>query len=384
MHLSTASSASPSSPLPSLSLIDTEDMALLREACRRFLEAEMPVAAVRRSVDGAGVSTEHWSKLAELGWPGVGVPEPFGGLGLGPSELTVLAQESGRFVQPGPLLATAVFAAVVAQAFTSEEAGRAARCAATGEGVGTWSVDCQSDLGTLRLRSDDNGFVLTGTRRLVPAVDTASDLLADVDYEGQPAVVLAPVPTTPGSVRPMSTLDVARTYGEVRYVDVPLEGWRVLRGAAAERARLRLVNLGTVVQCAESSGAASRLLEMTVDYAKSRQQFGRPIGSFQAIKHRLADMRIRTKSSDIAVRYAAHAIATGQSDATAAVHTAKYWVGESASRVAGEAQQIHGATGFTWDSDVHLFLRRIKANELTMGTPAWHSQRLAALTVAGH
>jgi alkylation response protein AidB-like acyl-CoA dehydrogenase len=364
-----------------LSLIDTEDMALLRAACRRFLEAEMPVALVRQGLDREGKPPDHWSKISELGWPGVGVPEPLGGLGLGAVELTVLAQESGRFVQPGPLLASAVFAASVAQTFDSDEARETATQAAAGKRIGTWSVDCQSDLGTLRLRPHDHSFTLSGTRRLVPAADLASDLLIDVDCDGEPALVLAPMPDIPGRVRRMSTLDVARDYGEVRFDGVPIEGWRVLRGAPGHVARQRLANLGTVLQCAESSGAATRLLELTVAYAVSRQQFGRAIGSFQAIKHRLADMRIRTKSSDVAVRYAAHAVATDQDDATAAVHTAKCWVGESASWVAGEAQQIHGATGFTWDSDLHLFLRRIKANELTMGTPAWHAQHLAALSV---
>ena len=170
------------------------------------------------------------------------------------------------------------------------------------------------------------------------------------------------------------TIDLTRRYGVLQLDGVSVDAVsRVGQEASSWPAAA-----GVVVQCAESVGAGARLLELTVEHAQHRRQFGRAIGSFQALKHRMADMRIAVQAARAAMRYAAWSMELGRPDAERAVHVAKQWIGESMSALAGEALQIHGGVGFTWEHDLHLYLRRLKANELTLGSSEWHAQQLGA------
>jgi alkylation response protein AidB-like acyl-CoA dehydrogenase len=218
-------------------------------------------------------------------------------------------------------------------------------------------------------------LVVTGTRRLVADGVGAEVLLADAWLDGRRALVLLPLSGAAVETRTMATIDLTRRYVEARVDNLAIDPAYLLDGDGAP-ARQAVADMGTALHCAESIGAAARLLELTVDHARNRQQFGRPIGSFQAIKHRLADMRIRLQASRAAVRYAVWAAAERRPDAARAGHVAKQWTGEATSWIASEAVQVHGGVGFTWESDVHLYLRRIKANELLLGTPDWHAHRL--------
>jgi alkylation response protein AidB-like acyl-CoA dehydrogenase len=165
------------------------------------------------------------------------------------------------------------------------------------------------------------------------------------------------------------TMDLTRRYARVQVSDVPMIQ---LPAVAADE----LFDLGVVLQCAENSGIAQQLLDMTVTYAKQREQFGRPIGGFQAIKHRIADMLIEVEGCRVATREAADALDGGAVPGGEAVSIAKSWVGRAASFVASHALQIHGGIGFSWEHDLHLYLRRAKTNELLLGSPAWHDERL--------
>jgi alkylation response protein AidB-like acyl-CoA dehydrogenase len=174
------------------------------------------------------------------------------------------------------------------------------------------------------------------------------------------------------AVQVLPTMDLIRRYARVRLDGASLDGAVLLPAVAADE----LFDLGVVLQCAESSGVARRLLDMTITHAKQREQFGRPIGGFQAIKHRIADMLIEVEGCRVATREAADALDGGALPGGEAVSIAKSWVGRAASFVASHALQIHGGIGFSWEHDLHLYLRRAKTNELLLGSPDWHDERL--------
>jgi alkylation response protein AidB-like acyl-CoA dehydrogenase len=355
---------------------DSESRGLLRDTCRAFLDNEIAGPIVRQAMERSdGVPPEHWGRLAELGWTGMAVPERHGGLGFALEELAVLAEEHGRALQPGPLIGCSVFALAVAAHASDACRDDLLPRLADGTLIGTCSTDVDGTLGNLTVREAAGRLTVTGSRRLVPDGAGAHELLADATLDGRPVLVVLPLGQGGGTARTMSTLDLTRRYIEVRCHDVAIDRDRVL-GGDGTRTRQHIVDASTALQCAESVGAAGRLLELTVAYARSRHQFGRPIGSFQAIKHRLADMRIALQASRAAVRYAVWTAANRRADASRAGHVAKLWTGEAASWIASEALQVHGGVGFTWEHDLHLYLRRIKANELLLGTPDWHAAQL--------
>ena len=355
----------------------SDDELLLRDACRTVLQRDFPTSWVRSVMATNGPWPEQWSKFSDLGWTGLTVPETHGGLGFGLRELSVVAEEFGRAVQPGPFLASSVVALAAAELGGTSSSALDLTALATGDLVGTWSVDVEGSDGTVTAVPDSRragAWRLCGTRSFVPDADHASILMIDASEGEQQRLFVVPLDANGVTTRAHVTADLGRRYSQLQFDHVVLDSASVL--TTRDSARQWLANAGTVVQCAESLGAAEHLVEMTVTFALQRHQFGRAIGSFQAIKHRIADMRIRVQAGRAAVRYAAWAVAAHRPDATRAVHVAKQWIGESTSWVAGEALQVHGGIGFTWEHDLHLYLRRLKANELTLGTPDWHSQRL--------
>jgi len=365
-------------------LHERDDEEVLRDACRRVLQGELPVARVRALAEaGEHPGRALWPTVVELGWTGIVVPEEHGGAGLGLMELTVLAEEHGREVQPGPLLSSAVCGLALARHGTAAQQAAWLPAMAAGALVGAWSVDVDGTAGAVTAVPDadgSGGVRLSGRRLAVAETRDAHVLLADARCpDGRHVMALVPLDAPGVSTRAATTLDLLRAYDEVAFEDVAVPPADVLgagAGADDEAIRHDVAALGTVVQCAESLGAATRLVEDTVAYARDRRQFGRAIASFQAIKHRLADMRIKLEAGRAAMRYAAWAVQHRRPDARRAVHVAKQWVGESTSWIASEALQVHGGIGFTWEHDLHLYLRRIKANELTLGSPDWHSRRL--------
>jgi alkylation response protein AidB-like acyl-CoA dehydrogenase len=357
-------------------LLPGGDQALLRDACRELLDEQATPDRLRAALSSpTGHDADLWKQATELGWTSLALPERLGGLDGGLPDLAVVVEQCGRALMPAAVTGVSGAAWVLARHAPDHDLLPAL---AAGGAVPVWSLHQPGETGALRARMAGGTVTLRGTRRHVADALLASHLL--LDAEGPDGTVLAVVPTdAPGVTRRTEhTLDLTRRYQEVVLDGVVIpESALVPAGAVGQLARA-----GVVLQCAESLGVASRALEMTVEHVVRRTQFGRPIGSFQAVKHRIADMHIELEGAAVATRDAAEAAELDRPDAAYAVHVAKSWTGRAASAVTSQAIQLHGGIGFTWEHDLHLLQRRAKANELLLGTPTWHELRLTGLIEA--
>jgi alkylation response protein AidB-like acyl-CoA dehydrogenase len=346
----------------------TEEQAALREVSRGMLAVSCPPQLVRSlAAAGKDVDDKLWQRGTELGWTGLAVPEELDGAGAGLVELCLVAEEIGRAAAPGAFTDSALAALALARAGRRPELAAAlaagelkASVAGHGPVAGTYAGD---------------ELVLSGQATAVQAAATADWLLVLVSGDAGRRLVL--VDQAQAAVEPRRTLDETR-----RWYDVVLDGVRA--GAddviTADEAEIRwLTDAAAVLSAADSLGAGERLLEMTVGYVKVREQFGRPIGSFQSVKHKVADMLTTLKGARAATYYAAMALDAGVADATMAASVAKAFTAEGVAALAGEALQTHGGIGFTWEHDLHLYLRRVKVNEMLYGAPAEHYERIVAL-----
>jgi alkylation response protein AidB-like acyl-CoA dehydrogenase len=351
----------------------TEEQAALREVSRSMLAVHCPPRQVRAlAAAGQDVDDKLWQRGAELGWTGLAVPEEHDGAGQGLVELCLVAEEIGRAVAGGPFTDSALAGLALARS------GRPGLLPALAAGEVKASLASQ---GTVAGRPDDGDLVLSGRARAVQAAAAADWLLVLVAVppepggQGGPGGRLVLVERSRAAVEPRTTLDETR-----RWYDVVLDDVRV--GAAdvvADGSGLQWVADAAAVLCAaDSLGVGERLLEMTAGYVKVREQFGRPLASFQSVKHKLADMLMTLKGARAATYYAAMALDAGVADASAAASAAKAFTTEGVAALAGEALQAHGGIGFTWEHDLHLYLRRAKVNELLHGAPGEHYERLAA------
>jgi alkylation response protein AidB-like acyl-CoA dehydrogenase len=371
----------------------SEDQELLRATTRRFLAEHQSLAQVRRSIEEPDVfEGELWRQGAALGWTSMLIPPEFEGGSVTEQplvDLVVLGEELGRTLNPGPFVPCNVVAGAVARFGTQVQAEEHLPRLARGEATATWclSGDGSPEPGAVEVRAERDGdrWRLDGVARYVQAAENASLLLVvGKDHEGEVQNLLVPRPTAGLSERTLSGLDVTRRFAEVRFDGVRVPAANLLPGG--EDAVDLCLSLATVLQSAESVGAAELLFEETVDYAKKRVQFGRTIGSFQAIKHRFADLLIELEAMRAAAHYAALALGDGLDDAAAAVATAGAYVDDAFAHICGEALQLHGGIGFTWEHDVHLFTRRAKVNQVLYGDGSWHRERLVRLTemATGH
>jgi alkylation response protein AidB-like acyl-CoA dehydrogenase len=345
----------------------SEDEVALRDGSREVLKKYASSANTRLVLESeGGFDPGFWSLAADLGWLGLAVAEAHGGLGGSIALLAAVAEELGWSGQPSPLLSTLAVTHVLGR---YDDAAATAVLAAVmaGDAVLTWGgleperpASIQSVDGTLRGQVD-----------LVPDGQCATHLAVPVLEHGE--LVLALVELAPARREQQPTLDLTRRYSRIVLDGVPFPA--ALPRLPA-RAVGQLFDLAVVLQCAESTGVARRLLDLTVTYAGQRIQFGAPIGSFQAIKHRIADMLIETEGCRVATSDAADALDADIEPGGQAVSIAKSWVGRAASFVATHALQIHGGIGFSWEHDLHLYLRRAKTNELLLGSPGWHDEVL--------
>ena len=348
----------------------TEEQAALREVSRGMLAVSCPPQLVRSlAASGTDVDDKLWQRGTELGWTGLAVPEELDGAGAGLVELCLVAEEIGRAAAPGAFTDSALAALALARAGRRPDLAAAlvagelkASLAGHGPVAGVYA-------------SAGDELVLSGRATAVQAAATADWLMVLVSSDAGPRLVL--VDRAQAAVEPRRTLDETR-----RWYDVVLDGVRV--GAddviTADEAEIRwLTDACAVLSAADSLGAGERLLEMTVGYVKVREQFGRPLGSFQSVKHKVADMLTTLKGARAATYYAAMALDAGVADATVAASVAKAFTAEGVAALAGEALQTHGGVGFTWEHDLHLYLRRVKVNEMLYGAPAEHYERIVAL-----
>jgi alkylation response protein AidB-like acyl-CoA dehydrogenase len=337
-----------------------------------MLAVSCPPQLVRSlAAAGTDVDDKLWQRGTELGWTGLAVPEEHDGTGQGLVELCLVAEELGRAAAPGPFADSALAGLVLARL------GRPEPLAALAAGHLKASLAFH---GPVAGRYDGDALVLSGRASAVQSAAAADWLL-----------VLAAVPAAPGGggrrlvlvSRPATAVEPRRTLDETRrWYDVVLDGVRVGTDdviAAGDPEIQWLADAAAVLSAADSLGAGERLLEMTVGYVKVREQFGRPLGSFQSVKHKVADMLTTLKGARAATYYAAMALDAGVADATVAASVAKAFTAEGVAALAGEALQAHGGIGFTWEHDLHLYLRRVKVNEMLYGAPAEHYERIVAL-----
>ena len=366
---------------------------MLRATARKFLENECTSGFVRaRMEEPAGVTDEFWAKLAEQGWLGLVYPEEHGGSGLGFVDLTVLMEEMGRVVMPGPFLSTVLLGGLAIREAGSPAqkkewlariaAGRARTTLAWTEPSARWDaagITCAA-------REDRGGFVLNGTKLFVLDAHLA-DALVVVARTGEGktpedgvSLLLVPKGTRGMEVKLLPTMDQTRKLCEVSFKDasVPADALMGVKGRAWPTLA-RVVERATVALCAEMCGGAQRVLDMTTDYAKIRVAFGKPIGTYQGVKHKAADMLVDVENAKSLTYYAAWAVDENAPEAALAASMAKAYVTDAYRKVAGAGIQLHGGIGFTWEHDLHLYFKRAKSSEFTFGDATYHRERVAQL-----
>ena len=367
---------------PTVAFTPTEDQQLIRSTARQFLDDRLGLPIVRDlMMTDVGFERGMWKEMADLGWTGLAISEEFGGAGYGLTEVSVLMEEMGRTVTPGPFLASSILATTAIQnAGTDAQQSEWLPGLASGETVGTiaffegprdWLM---SRIATQALPSGD-GWVIDGVKGYVLDGHLA-DLMVVAARIGE-EIGLFVIETDGRGVEINQTpvLDPTRRQAEVRLRDVSVGSQALLGGGPSPDAIRRTLLVGTTALASEQVGGAQQCLEMSVEYAKTRHQFGRPIGSFQAIKHRCAEMLMKVESAKSAAYHAAR-VADDQEEFTLASHLAGSVSSESYVWAAAETIQIHGGVGFTWEHDAHLYLKRAKASSLVLGDPRFHRDRL--------
>ena len=327
------------------------DQEALQDAARSLLGDRCTSAHGRAAADTGGFDPDLWADMVELGWPAIAVDDALGGVGLGTVEVAVLLEQAGAHLAPVPLLQQILALDALAGTDRTEALVTGAQIAC----VARTPLERGAD-GSVSGRTEP---VIYGARADL-LVAPAGDELVMVD--------LSDVPRTaePAMDR---TRELAR---------IELDGAPAVTVGGADAVAHHL-DRGAVYHAAEMLGGADAVLALAVDYAKEREQFGRPIGSFQAVKHRCADMLVDVEGMRSAVYHAAWAIGAGDADAPVAAATAKIWCSDAGRRVAESALQVHGGIGFTWESDVHLFLKRAQLDEVAFGDARHHRRRLAAI-----
>ncbi len=344
----------------------SEEQEALRDSVRRFLAETSPESEVRRLMETTeGYDPGVWKRMtAELGLTGLAVPEQYGGAGYGWREVAVVMEEMGRALACAPYLSAALATAALlaaggdaaAQHLPGIAAGETLATLAFGDGVRA------------------SGGTLDGVQELVLDGHVAGLLLVEAS-DG-----LYAVRGDAGGLTctPLKTLDRTRKLARVELSGVAAE--RVSGAEAVQHA----LQVGAVLLGAEQTGAAQRTMEIAADYARTRMQFGRPIGQFQGVKHRCADMLLRVESARAAAYYGSWVAAEARDDLPAVAHLVRVVCSEAAMRCAADNIQIHGGIGFTWEHPAHLYYRRAKSSELLLGTPGEHRAQLAqAIGVAG-
>jgi alkylation response protein AidB-like acyl-CoA dehydrogenase len=370
-----------------------EEQELLRSTARKFFENECASETVRKLMEGPeGMTPDLWKKLAEQGWLGLIVPDEFGGMGLGIVDLVVLMEEMGRAVVPGPFFSTVLLGGLaILDAGTDAQKKAWLPKLASGEARAALAwMEPSADLGprgiTLGATAKGGGYALNGTKLFVQDAHTADVIVvaartaAGASSEEGIALFLVPKGTPGMTVTLLPTMDQTRKLCEVSLKDVAVGQEALMGRAGSGWAPLsRVIDRATVGLCAEMCGGAQKVLDMTVEYAKIRQAFGRPIGSYQGVKHKAADMLVDVENSKSITYYAAWAMDEGVAEGPLAVSMAKAYVSDAYRRVSGAGIQLHGGIGFTWEHDLHLYFKRAKGSEFTFGDATWHRERVAQL-----
>jgi alkylation response protein AidB-like acyl-CoA dehydrogenase len=366
----------------------SEEQEMLRSATRDFLAKECGSKVVRKLMEGEDAyDPALWKKMAGLGWTSLGIPEQYGGAGSF-LDLIVVLEECGRALLPGPFFATmglAVPALIEAgteaqkkEALGAIADGKARATLALTEASGRWDAAGV----TVSAKPAGGGWRLDGVKLFVPDAEGAEYIVvaARTRGEGEEGVSMFLVKGRPNgmTVTQMQTLDMTRRWSEVRFDGVELPG-DALMGTPhhAWPALKRTLEWATSALCAEMVGGAQKVLESSTEYAKTRHQFGKPIGIYQAVSHKLADMLVLSESGRSATYYAAWTVEADAPDRSLAASMAKAYVSDAYRKIAGDGIQVHGGIGFTWEHDMHLYFKRAKASEVTLGDATYHRELVA-------
>jgi alkylation response protein AidB-like acyl-CoA dehydrogenase len=365
----------------------TEDQRLFLDTTVRFIESELPIASTRDLHSDPRGYDEAWlRKSAELGWYAMLVPEAYGGgslSGNGLVDAAIVAETLGRFVQPGPFTPINVVADALVGFGSDEQRSRLLPALAGGETVVTWAPldgSAQWDLGaSLRLDERAGRFHLTGERGVVQDAQTAELILVCASDNGRLRQLLVPTQAAGVKIHPLTCLDLTRRAGLVTFDDVVVDADAIVTLDDSEASLERQLQVALTLTVAETVGALDAMVSMTVGYAKERVAFGRPIGSFQALKHILADVTLYLEASKAASVALTRAVAERADDVAEITAIVASYVGDHATEIAQQCLQIHGGIGCTWEHDLHLLMRRTRANSSWYGTPSWHRERICAL-----
>ncbi len=359
----------------------TDEQQMLQAAAREFLAARLKSERIRDLAESDDAFDEGlWKQMSELNWPGLMVSEKWGGQELGTIELAVLMEQIGYALTPGPILSSMLAAIALETAATDEQKERWLAPLASGEQRGTlalwdagagWAPD---DI-ALDPGSSGGGYVLSGEKLFVLDAATADFFIVGATGDRRFIVERAADGVT---VTPTPTIDTTRKQYAVRLDGVKVGEDAVFGGEdAMAPARTRAY----IALAAELTGIAQRALDWAVDYAKERKQFGRPIGSYQAVSHRCAQMLLETESARSASYYAAWAADNAPETAPLAASMAKAYASDAGTRVANASLQVHGGIGFTWEHDLHLWLKRALSDAVMFGDARWHRERVARMVI---
>ena len=371
-----------------MSMTFTEEQDEFRTSVRRFLEQRSSSADVRRLMEtDEGYDPAVWQQMAgQLGLQGLALPEEYGGSGYGFIEQIAVLEEMGRALLCAPYFSSVVLAGTAVMQSGDDAAktdllpgiadGSVIATLAWVENPAEWGT---GSLSTTAKRSGD-GYAIDGTKTLVLDGHTASLIFVVARAGGGPSLFAVDASASGLTRRKLETLDMTRKVAALEFAATPA---RLIADEGAAAGILdRTLRLAAVALAAEQVGAAQKCLDMSVEYAKLRVQFGRPIGSFQAIKHKCADMLLEVESARSAAYYAAWAAADGSDELSLLASLAKAYCSDAFANAATENIQIHGGIGFTWEHDAHLYYRRAKSTEQFLGSPSEHRDLLARRLLA--
>ena len=362
----------------------TDEQQAIRSTAHDFLSSRFKSERLREiAASESGFDESGWKEMAELGWAGLALPEEWGGQGLGIVDLAVLFEEMGYVCAPSPLLSNTIAGLAIAAGGSDEQKERWLAPLAAGELRGTPAL---MDAGvpavpgrfTMAAESDGADVVLNGEKTLVMDAASADFFLVATAGNRRHLVEKSAKGVT---VKPEESIDLTRRISSVRLEGVRVAPENTLPGGEAEYFPVFL--RACVAIAAESTGVAQRALDMSVEYAKDRRQFGRPIGAYQAVSHRCAQMLLETENSRSAVYGAAWAADAEPESLPLAASMAKAYASDAGWRVPDTAIQVHGGIGFTWEHDLHFFLKRGRANAVSFGDAKWHRERVADAVLAG-
>jgi alkylation response protein AidB-like acyl-CoA dehydrogenase len=366
----------------------TSDQEFFHETTAKYLADRVPVSELRaKRDDPAGFDRKYWNQGAELGWTSLLVSEADGGgsvSGEGVMDLSLIAYEFGTHAAPGPLVATNVVAAALSAAGTDEQKAEVLAGLISGEVIASWAhaEPAPNGLGTvtLEITTDGSDLVLNGVKRPVESASECGYFLVTGRSEQGLTQVLVPADAAGVTVKPMKTVDLTRRFGAVTFDGVRVPATAVVGSAGgADEAVERQLQLAIVMADAECVGAMQVAFDMTVEWAFNRYSFGRPLASYQELKHRFADMKSWLEASHAISDTSAQAVQNGAPNAAELVSVAKSYIGEYGAELMQDCIQMHGGIGVTFDHDLHLYMRRLTLDRALYGTPAEHRQRLTTI-----